>query len=205
MKYKDIFPNYDDYLVKQITSTTNESIINRFVEGQIRYLDFMLKDFPKHLKVLDVGCGEGIGLQFLKSIGFSDVVGIDLSPAKVNAALNLSIPAMLGDFHSLPFEDKSFDVVYCSHALEHAYEPMTVVKEMVRIMRSPGVLLVVLPYPDCGEWNETIHGGKFDLGTNIVDEGKSVENFFRRSGFDKIELSFDDFREPEIWVTAYSS
>ena len=52
------------------------------------------------------------------------------------------------------FTDRSFDIVYSSHTIEHAYHPRRVVKELTRVLRSDGELIVVLPYPDTGTEND---------------------------------------------------
>jgi ubiquinone/menaquinone biosynthesis C-methylase UbiE len=198
--------DHDEYLKQQLQWSSKESLTPRFIEGQRRYLELMLQDFPRDLTVLDIGCGEGVGVEYLiNTMEFTNVTGMDISEEKLNVARYKNLNAVKCDFHRLPFPDKSFDVAYSSHSLEHALSPSKVVSEIKRVLRVPGVLLVVLPYPDRGDWNNVAHCGKFELGTNILDEGKSVEAFFKRAGFSKIELNFDNFREPEIWVTVYSS
>jgi ubiquinone/menaquinone biosynthesis C-methylase UbiE len=196
---------YTNYLAQQLKWASNESATLKFVEGQRRYLQFMLQDFPRDLHVLDIGCGDGVGLRCMQDMGFTNVVGTDLCRRKLELAKSTGFRLVECDFHNLPFPDRSFDVVYSSHSLEHALFPDKVLLEIKRVLKTPGALLVVLPYPDCGKWNEEAHVGKFLLGTNVLDEGKSVESFFNLTGFSKIELNFDSFREPEIWITAYSS
>jgi ubiquinone/menaquinone biosynthesis C-methylase UbiE len=47
--------------------------------------------------------------------------------------------------HGMTFPDCSFDVVYCSHALEHAYDVRRVVEEIVRVARERAVVGVEVP------------------------------------------------------------
>ena len=51
-----------------------------------------------------------------------------------------------GDFHALPFEDNSFDVVYISSAIHHTWKYETVISELQRVL-APGGLLLVLNEP----------------------------------------------------------
>ncbi len=73
------------------------------------------------------------------------------------------------------------------------------------MLRPSGQLFVVLPYPDAGQDNDLAHGGKHELGTHALDEGRAVIEFFRRNGFDLLDLHFDADREPEIWLTLVRS
>ena len=98
------------------------------------------------------------------------------------------------------FTDRSFDIVYSSHTIEHAYHPRRVVKELTRVLRSDGELIVVLPYPDTGTENDPAHGAEYELGTNVADGGMKVVSFFARHPLRLTSKEFDDFREPEIWL-----
>lgn len=72
--------------------------------------------FPENAKVLDVGCGMGREAFKLNNMGFS-VIGIDISEEVINQVKELSIqngysiPFIVYDGHSLPFDDDAFDVV----------------------------------------------------------------------------------------------
>ncbi len=47
-----------------------------------------------------------------------------------------------------PFEDNTFDIILCSHILEHTIEPLKVVKELHRILKPESELIVKLPIGD---------------------------------------------------------
>lgn len=44
-------------------------------------------------------------------------------------------PVVIGDIEALPFKDKSFDFIYCSHVLEHTEHPDLAIKELMRVGR----------------------------------------------------------------------
>jgi len=45
------------------------------------------------------------------------------------------LPMVVADIHDLPFQDRSFDFIYCAHVLEHVKDPVTACREMMRVGR----------------------------------------------------------------------
>ncbi len=87
-------------------------------------------------KVLEIGCGEGVFLYNLKDhLEGKDVTGIDIDPDEIETAKKnvgfAKLSTASGDH--LPFEDKSFDLVFCCEVLEHVEDPEKVLKEMKRV------------------------------------------------------------------------
>lgn len=75
-------------------------------------------------RVLDAGCGNGRNAMVLSKIA-NEVVAIDVSVGQVrqarkNAEKEKNIFAMVADFSDLPFEDETFDSVFCLAAFHHA-------------------------------------------------------------------------------------
>jgi SAM-dependent methyltransferase len=107
--------------------------------------------------VLDVACATGAQARLLARRGF-EVVGVDLSPAMVDAAARYSsgVPFVCASALSLPFPGSSFDAVVLSLALhEHPEdERQQMVSEALRALR-PGGALVVADYsePEHPRWH----------------------------------------------------
>lgn len=105
--------------------------------------------------VLDVGCGIGHWGQILADIlpPNAKVTGIDKEAQWVEQAserakaLNLAerYNYTQGDAQELPFEDNSFDFVTCQTVLIHMKHPQLVIREMVRVLKPGGLLVVVEP------------------------------------------------------------
>lgn len=86
--------------------------------------------------ILDVGCGEGRGLNALYEMGFSkhSLFGIDISIEKLKAASNRGYLVINNDFHDLSLiPPKYFDYVYCSHTLEHSYDLNMALQSIIRV------------------------------------------------------------------------
>jgi SAM-dependent methyltransferase len=114
--------------------------------------------FPMHdgSRCLDVGCGEGRHALAAHLRPGAHVVGIDLSHEDLQTAQSrVSDMAALdpkgyltflqGDATRLPFPDASFDRVICSEVLEHIPNFMTVIEELVRVLKPGGRLCVSVP------------------------------------------------------------
>ncbi|CAG1001481.1 Demethylrebeccamycin-D-glucose O-methyltransferase [Phycisphaerales bacterium] len=92
---------------------------------------------PAKARVLCVGCRNGHELDHLAQAGFTNAVGIDLHSADPRIRVM--------DMHSLAFSDGAFDVVYASHCLEHALDPGQAAREMIRVLRPGGIVVLEVP------------------------------------------------------------
>lgn len=97
------------------------------------------------IKALDVGCGPGFVMEVLAPI--MDAKGVDIDPDMVNSCTMRGLDAVQGDGRHLPFEDGSFDLVYCSFLLLWVRDPVSVIEEMKRVSRR---WVVCFAEPDFG-------------------------------------------------------
>lgn len=107
-----------------------------------------LKLEPDELKgklVLDVGCGTGRFAEIALKAG-AYVVGLDYSSAAYVASKNLekysNFRAIRGDIYKLPFEEKSFDIVYCLGVLQHTPNVEQAFKSLPLVVKKSGYLVV---------------------------------------------------------------
>ena len=104
---------------------------------------------------LDVGCGVGHWGRLVATVlpDEATITGIDREPAWVRAASELATRSSLGDrfryqegiAEALEFADGGFDLVTCQTVLIHAVSPRAVIREMLRVCRPGGVILVAEP------------------------------------------------------------
>ena len=113
---------------------------------------------------LDLGCGTGEMLKLiLQKDRHKELYGIDLSEemlAVAKAKLPEQVRLFLGDSESLPFQDNSFDVVYCNDSFHHYPAPQKVLREVHRVLKQGGTFLM----GDC--WQPFV--------------GRAIMNFYMR-------------------------
>ena len=97
-------------------------------------------------KILDVACGFGDLLQYIQARGHKGKLsGIDLSKGMIDAARkSKNIEFVVGNAESLGFDDESFDLVICRHALYHFDHIDKAVDEIYRVLKKDGKLIFTL-------------------------------------------------------------
>lgn len=166
--------------------------------SQREMIDRLFSDVTKDGTILDVGCGSGIALEILKKTGFTNAIGIDL----VDKA-DATVLVRKADMHSIPYGDGSFDVIYSSHSLEHAYDPIKALSEFKRVLKPDGQLFLILPYPDVlyDEHRAKAHCGSEKLGLTIDDGAQTLIKTIEDAGFHVGELERGNLRnEAEIYL-----
>jgi SAM-dependent methyltransferase len=99
---------------------------------------------PSGARILDAGCGSGRVLDELARFG--EVTGVDLSPAAVAAASARGHERVSrAPIEELPFADSSFHLVTCLDVIEHTDDDVSALRELLRVTRPGGHLLVTAP------------------------------------------------------------
>ncbi len=107
--------------------------------------------------VLDLGCGAGASLAFLRGLGFS-AFGLDISRALLAGAAGKG-PVLLAGAEVWPFKAASFNAVFCECVLSVLTERRKALAEARRCLRPGGRLIISdLCLPD-GKWTEETSGG----------------------------------------------
>ena len=95
-------------------------------------------------RLLDVGCGNGSYLSLMRTLGW-DVAGVDVDPQAVAVCRARGLSVFLGTLEEASFPDGSFDVITMNHAIEHAPNPLALLRECYRILSPGGYVGIVTP------------------------------------------------------------
>lgn len=113
--------------------------------GYHRWLDersvALVRDFARAGRVLEVGCGTGLLLRRVAPLA-SEAVGLDLSHGMLSVARERALRVVGGSASRLPFRSGAFDLVYSFKVLAHVPDIREAVREMVRVTRPGGRLVL---------------------------------------------------------------
>jgi ubiquinone/menaquinone biosynthesis C-methylase UbiE len=98
-------------------------------------------------KVLDVGCGEGYMKYFFDKSPDLEWHGVEQWDERRELCKSLGYQVYNLDINeqSLPFDNGTFDVVIASHVVEHLSNMDYAVREMDRVLKTGGILLIAVP------------------------------------------------------------
>lgn len=106
-------------------------------------------DFVKPgMKLLDLGCGDGMDLVYYKKLG-AEIYGLDASEELLEIAKK-RLPdenIQLGFFEKIPFQDNFFDIVLSKYAIMTSANMETVFKEIHRVLQPGGVMMYLVTHP----------------------------------------------------------
>ncbi|MBK9990386.1 MAG: class I SAM-dependent methyltransferase [Verrucomicrobia bacterium] len=102
--------------------------------------------------VLDVGCGRKPYRHFVNAARY---VGVDLDTPELR---KLDAADIFYDGKQIPVEAESFDAVVCSQVFEHVFTPAEFLRELHRVLRTGGQLVLTTPFV----WDE--HSQPYDFG-----------------------------------------
>lgn len=116
-------------------------------------------------RVLDLGCGRGVLLDYLRTKKGIFGIGVDLSREKVLSCVKKKVPVYHGDLLELmqSFPDHFFDRVICSRTVQELPSPKEVLEEALRVGRK-----VTVGFVNQGFWKN--RWKFFRTGNRMVNE-----------------------------------
>lgn len=116
------------------------------------------QDFiQKGSKILDLGCGSGIIGMTFQDYFQAKVIGVDIKDSRI-----VPLPFKIINGKSLPFPEKSFDIVLINYVLHHSGDPILLLKEAKRVAKDKIVIYEDLPEGFLSKLRCKIHGVSFN-------------------------------------------
>lgn len=171
-----------------------EFFIHLFRKRRARAINIFFGSRPG--RILDIGCGRALMLQELKQQGWK-CYGIEYSKISSEYARDISgvLIKIALDLPSCKFPEKHFDVVSLWHVFEHLKNPTEVLKEIKKILKPEGVLLMEVP--NFSSWQSRMNGGKWiylEAPRHLYHfSKKGLVQFLDRAGFQKQKISTFSF------------
>lgn len=105
----------------------------------------MLADYSAP-RMLDMGCGTGFNMEYLRNNGYSHIVGLDFSSEALTLCQSRNLPHLVcGDGTRSPLRHESFDVIMALDLIEHLDDDVQTLQECARLLRSNGSLVIFVP------------------------------------------------------------
>jgi methionine biosynthesis protein MetW len=127
-------------------------------------------------RVLDVGCGDGTLMEFLKNNKKIDIRGIEISKNNVQQCIGKGLTVIEGDAEKdlSQFPDGSFDFVILSQTLQAFLNPEKVISELLRVGKK-----AIVTIPNFGYWKVRLHllfKGTMPITRTLPDEWYNTPN-----------------------------
>lgn len=100
---------------------------------------------PPQKEVVDIGCGIGVLMERLKNEKQCKVFGIDISEEAIKTLTDKNLPGIVSKVPPVPLPSYSFEIAVATEILEHLNNPQFLLKEMIRLVKPSGFLIITVP------------------------------------------------------------
>jgi cyclopropane fatty-acyl-phospholipid synthase-like methyltransferase len=146
----------------------------------------IIGSIPRQAAVLDLGCGAGQMLEFLKNEGFNNARGVDISQEQVDIARGRGLNAEVGDAIAfLKAHENSFDLLIAFDFFEHftKAELLELTGLILNTLKPGGYLLLQTPNGEGLFPGQIVYG---DLTHMTIFTPGAMTNLLRLSNFEQI-------------------
>lgn len=113
---------------------------------------------PKNVRVLDIGCGFGESLGYYESRG-CEAYGVEVDENVKGVAEKYGYNIHMGSFDPNLYEDDFFDYVTLSQVIEHATDPVVMLRGVSKVLKPGG--RAILSTPNSNGWEARVFGRKW--------------------------------------------
>lgn len=170
---------FEEYYKNPNWNEGNDGMLVRLSQA----MELIKKEYKKHL---DVGCADGFFTKYyLEKFPETEGWGVDIAESACELARK-NCPKgnfLAASCYNLPFENESFDLVHSAEMLEHLEAPEEAIKEMYRVLKKGGHLIITTPNERADTYIEHIwrwdtEGVRLMIETSM-DKDKVIQNGFK--------------------------
>lgn len=199
--YQDYLPDRTDdirkweTLIQPVVAESAEMVVSRATTGG--------------KKILDIGCGYGFFLNEMRVRGW-DVKGLEVSKTGRDFAQNRwNFQVYAEPLETLAVPQDTFDVITLLYVIEHIYDPLALLKEVNRILKPGGLVLVRWPHTTPIVQILGLLSKKLDLyhtPYHLYDfSPKTMGMILAKTGFNSVETMIGGHTRPTGRIGRWSS
>ena len=151
-------------------------------------------------RVLDVGCAHGDFLEEMKSLGFSDLWGVEFNEEIAQKARARGFNVKSGELEAVNLPPASFDVIAMTNFIEHVEDPVATLELCRRLLKSDGLVLGETPSYEC--WDRRLFGrfwGGYHTPRHLtLFSSGSLARIADKAGFASSEI--ENLLQPAHWA-----
>lgn len=177
----------------------DKSVLSYPDENLVRLVSTELKKYsnPYTLRAIDIGCGSGRHIAFLKNVGICEVYGSDNSFNALEICRDVDPDHLINcDNSSLPFRDEYFNISVAWGSLHYSVkseiEPM--VTEIKRITKTGGAVFATLRRDNDTYLKTGKHLGNNTWQTGLDDLTGTIVSFYSEDELKKIFSGFSELK-----------
>lgn len=150
------------------------------------WLEKVLSEIPKRSTILDAGAGDGNKKKFCAHLKYmsqdiAQYTGIDKTGGLHTGEVDYSQLDIISDIIDIPLDDESLDAILCVEVIEHVEDPLLVFKELSRLLKKGGKLILTAPF------NSMTHYAPYHYSTGFSKY--YYEKNLPKFGFEILEIS----------------
>jgi 2-polyprenyl-3-methyl-5-hydroxy-6-metoxy-1,4-benzoquinol methylase len=184
---KDLYSRYSSTFKEHISEFDIKSVATTLRKYRYQYLP-ILSEFKKDVRILELGCGRGLFLEFLIDSGYENVFGIDVSREQINIAkvqkLNVE---EIGVLEYLKSNNEKFDLIFAIDLIEHFHKDELIIlfEGIYKNLKNGGAFVFHTPNGLGINANKIIYG---DLTHLSIFTPNSAIQILKLVGFNDIKF-----------------